>query len=412
MFAGLNSAFGQPTGDGVPNPYIKQLSTALQNCLPPTVLDEDCAGAVDALHPQPGQPYNYYVETTNTTDDIHWFVVNYAEMTTAGDSLVEILNNMTDARTYIDDGSGDDPYILDSETGVYNILPAAGTGGNNQASVEITWKSFSGLRADDEVILLVAYVMDDAGCTDNIEVFRIVPQFNFTLDMNPLAADGSLIDTLNQRASDCVSPIESADYVPISDVVGEGTLTVDYGENWVYFVVTAANFTHSWMPEFQLNYTGTAEALEVWWTYQSTSNSTDDDDWVQMSEASGIYTSSTPVMHTNTDLTTTPNAIGADDGTGECIVVRVRVDHGTTNENADATQTVTLAVDGVMFDSNAADAASEYTNHDFDDISQEACVAEEFDDYGEYDLTPRPEISNDATNGPEPFEIKTGNTTP
>lgn len=415
LFAGVKS-YGQ-TGDGVPASYINVLSGALTNCLPPQPLDPGCAGNVDALHPQPGQQYTYEILTTDRVgdDDVHWFVVNYSDLMDATvnggiDSMVNLLNDMTHLPSYIDPGNGSGEYILNSETGVYNIPPnGIGTStGQTQDSVKITWKSFDGLT---DVILLVAYVVDESGCTDNIEVFRILPVFNFTLDIAPVAeATNSYIDTTTTVAAECVSPIENAYYVPSTTPLTElGTLNVDYGENWLFFTITAANFTHSWLPSFQVTYTGTVEdEITVDWAYADEAD--DPALWHTTVLTSGTYVSESaaglkdvPVLHSGTDLTN--NKVGADAGTGECIVVRVRIDHGE-NENADNVETVTLAVNGTMYDANAADASATYTNTALNDLRHTDCAVVDFEDTADYDLTPRPEIDEvDST----PFEEKIGN---
>ena len=426
ILAGMNS-FGQG-GDGIPAQYIKDLSNDLAGCLPPTALDPSCAGDIDALHPQPGLPYTYSVTTTDrggVEDDIHWFVVNYNELldATAGsglDSLINMRNDMTNNAAYIDPGNGTGDYILDATTGVYNIYPnGVGTStGQTANSIDITWKTFDGLT---NVVLLVAYVVDDAGCTDNIEVYRILPVFNFTLDIAPVAeASYSYIDTTTAgRPEECVSPIESAVYEPsATPLTTLGTLNMDYGENYLFFTVTAANFTHSWLPEFTVAYTSTvSDAIEVDWAYHDDAD--DPNGWHSTVLTGGVYVSESaaglkddPVLHSGTNLTAGSETTGADNGTGECIVVRVRIDHGTT-ENADVTNTVTLKVNGTMYDANAADATATYTNTALDDLHHVDCQQVDFDDVSTYDLTPRPEVTTNTLEGATqagsgfvPFETK------
>ena len=65
----------------------------------------------------------------------------------------------------------------------------------------------------------------------------------FTVDILALMIDGT--DGINGWCEECVSPVESATYA-----IGDVGLTVDYGENYVFFGVNAANFTGSWASNF------------------------------------------------------------------------------------------------------------------------------------------------------------------
>jgi hypothetical protein len=419
ILGGMN-AYGQdPTftpeiADGQPTTYLNtldptgELSCAVVNAL------SDCGGTIDELHPQPGQPYTYGVTTTDRDgdDQIHWFVI--ANQT----NLITSLNNITGlaATGIVDPGDGTGNYILSTEvtvpqaaTDVYNNPP------QTDDQINITWKSFDGSTA---IVLLVAYVVDVDDCTDNIEVYRIKPEFNFTLDIAAVNDLGAIIGAAGTNtASECMSPIESATYAgTLAGEPGEGTLTVDYGENWLFFSVTAANFTHSWLPSFQTTYTGTltspSEGITVEWAYAEDALSTDAADWHTTSPVNNTtpgvttYTSTDdPVLHTGTVLGT---SIGADDGTGECIIVRVRIDHGTAEENADVTKTLKLAVDGVMYDAIDGD----YAEPTLADLHYADCTADQFtNDWVDYNITPRPNITTNTTvgTGNQPFEIKTGN---
>lgn len=405
LLAGVNMSYGQSTftpviADGTPTTYINVLSSA-PGCAPVQVLTH-CAATLDELHPQSGQNYTYSVTTSNREtdpDQVHWFVI--ANQT----NLITALNNITGlaAAGIVDPGDGTGGYILNTESTVYN-LPT-----QTDKSIDISWKWFDGAS---NVVLLVAYVVDGEDCTDNIEVYRIMPEFNFTLSINGInEADGSVTTT----PSECVSPIESATYAA-GATPGAGNLTVDYGENWLFFSVTAANFTHSWMPRFQTTYTGSVgdDGITVEWAYPD--DALANTNWHatapigNTTTAASEYTSTDPVLHSGTNLTASPVTIGADDGTGECIVVRVRVDHGTTNENADANKTLTLAVDGTMYNSVLKD----YTTAALKDLHDDGttCVEDGFtNDRQDYILSPRPEITTNTTpsEGDMPFENKTGN---
>ncbi len=435
IFAGTKS-YGQIIADGIPNPYVNFLTVTANDpvnvaCAVKQVLP--CMSATsDELHPLPGQPYKYNITTTDaaldagsnpTVDRIHWFVINYNDLTSPA-GIIDPINDINNLNGIIDIGDGLGDYILSvTGSGIYNT-PAQT---NNE--VEIRWKTFDGTT---DVILLVAYVVDGTGCTDNIEVYRILPEFKFTLDIAAINDAGSIIGAMQtSTASECVSPVESAIYAPGADA-GDGTLTVNYGENWLFFTVTAANFTHSWMPSFQTTYTGGVgpDGITVEWAYKDEAVKFDaitgaaTGTWYTVGNAaSGALTTlgpvlTAPVLHSGTDLVGPPVTVGADDGTGECIVVRVRIDHGTANENAEPTdRTFTLAVDGVMYDANFTTAGTEYTNLTYADLGPDAvetptdpdCDADEYDnDWVNYIITTRPQVITNTGTTPEPFELNTG----
>jgi hypothetical protein len=322
VFAGVNKSYGQtvpisePTiADGDPVAYVNYLDAAGANvCAPITPLT--CFGDVGALNPQVGKTYTYQVEVLPDPEaqTIHWFV-------TAETDIVTALNNLNQLGV-VDAPNGTGNYILNAGA-EYNDVA------NTDNTIDISWKSFDGSTTP---VLLVTYVLDAAGCTDNIEVYRIEPVFNFTLDIAGInKTDGNSTDS----PTECVSPFESATY----DATAE-QLNVDYGENWLFFTVTAANFTHSWKPSFTVDYTGSvSDPISVEWAY--TSDATANTNWnsTTLNATTSVYESSTAVLHSDTDDGVP--TVGIDEGTGECIIVRVRVDHGTNENIVDQTYYIT-----------------------------------------------------------------------
>ena len=199
-------------------------------------------------------------------------------------------------------------------------------------------------------------------CTNNIAVMRIIPTPAFTIDVASIDEDGLNParpgDTPNEE---CVSPIESAVYDGGSTTPDQ-LLTVDYGENWVFFVVNGANYFDSWMPEFQISYNGgDAPVAEMSWAYLA--------DWTNSIAGGPVWNTVTGSGALGTAATTwtgaTPviaNADGSNAGAsgggfevgdgnvpgtdGECIVVRVRLDWGTDIEHDGSNGTLTFAANG------------------------------------------------------------------
>ncbi len=338
---GVTSAFAQLTG----NP----------TCPTPTPVNTTCISA-DALHPVPGTAYDYTVEVptpTTGTKTYNWFVTQDPDFI-VGSSLTTAIE--------INDGTG-------------AHIQATGAGYNNQApggtaTMNITWKSFTHDPALP--VFLVIYVTNSACQTDNIEVYIIEPRHAFTLDIANIGVDGSGQANLYET---CVAAVAGAQYVG-------GTVQMDYGINVLYFAVTAANFTDSWLPSFQIGGTGMTGSRDVVAV-----------DWAYPAEAilpAGTWNTMTEA---GTDWTTT-NPIDAQGGTtvgaaGECIIVRVTVENNQAETIVNAP--ISLAVDGTMLDPAAGGG---YTNAAYDDIHHLDCSVDGFtNDVVTQVLAPRPDIN-------------------
>lgn len=344
-FAGTNMSFGQT--------YIDYV-TGAPTCTP--ALPLSCATASGKLNPTPGQVYNYSISTDPLlVSNVLWFVTDASAVISAG-----ALTGQRDPG----DGSGD--YVLLAEAGVYNITA---TPLNTQKDIDISWQWFDGAAHE---VLLVAYVVGNNGCGDNVEVWRIEPTFAFTLDLAALLDDGT------PGNSECVSPVESATY--------DGTnLTMNYGQNWVFFSVNAANFAHSWMPALSATVTGASTIGTVQWAYPADAQAT-----------TGPWNATTVAVAAS--AAAPGGVVGS---TGECIVVRVQILHGNNpTPLAGNTETVTLMVNGIMYDA----ANLNYTNlalRDVDEVNGD-CV-QDHDDTVTYTLLARPQIT---ALDPVPFEPK------
>lgn len=344
VFASISSAFGQVT-------YTKNLTGAgAIYCTPALPL---ACTTDDELNPIPGKSYTYNV-TVPASSTVLWFVTDQATVID-GTGAAPVIQADRDA------APGD--YILTASAGIYNSAT------NTNGSIDMSWKYFDG---DATQVLLVAVVSDATGCTNNVEVYRIRPAFAFTLDIAAIFDTGAVGD------EECLSPVESATY--------DGTnLTTNYGENWVFFSVNAANFVHSWQPTFTvIDYTGgggtaIVPATDIQWAYPADAKA--DTDWKAVT---------VPV-----DAQVAGGAVGA---AGECIIVRVRVDHANNgNINPAIDPVLTFGVDGVMYNY----ATTNYANAgltDLDNVATAPCT-NTVTDQATYTLTRRPEITS-ATGTP------------
>jgi hypothetical protein len=270
-------------------------------CLTPRAIDVTCLSN-DALHPMPGTPYSYAVNIPTPPGEktFKWIVTQ--EQTFLTDGVLNLANAESAGGTYIAAAGAE----LNSTT--------AGAGGE---SIDITWKSFSHDPA--KPVFVVIYVENTDGCTtQNLKVFQIQPQTAFTLDIVNLNSDGTLTGYGDQPAS-CVSDIASATY----DASAADGIAYDFGTDYLFYVVSAANFAASWQPSFQLTgISGTQEATTEW-----------------------AYPDSPGIWNPAGMVVTAKNPTGAVDAAGECIIVRVKIRHHS--EEILAALSISLAVDGL-----------------------------------------------------------------
>lgn len=319
FFASINLILAQEI---TPDP--EALSAEPTYCVAAIPVAASCVPAAGPNNPIAGQLYTYEVTVTNAgAATIHWFATTDPNFITS----TGLTANIELAAT--------SPYIM-AAGATYNVP------GNTTPTVDITWEAFPATTD----VFLVTYVTNEAGCTDNIKVYKIEPSHLFTLDIDRIANNGSG----TAPEDHCISPVFGASYN-----AGLGEVQMDYGINYLYFVVNAANWAHSWLPTFELTAVGTASTtFAVDWAYPTESDGATAV-WHTTTPAGNIYTSDDEVTPV------TSGATGVDDE-GECIIVRVTIDH---NQNqALLGMTVGLAVDGFMYDQ----VNSNYTNPLLGDI--------------------------------------------
>ena len=325
-------------------------------------LTASCAPAAGPLNPYVGTLYNYTVDVptsaTWTGVTYHWFVTDQTTFITG--------SNLTTDRV----ASG----ILTS-TAVYDA-PA-----NTVNTIPITWTSAAASAAIP--YYLVVYVEGtDGTCTDvnNIKVYEINPVQSFLIEIANVDATGTIYDTWDattKRTPDlevCRSPVKEANY--------DGTKMIyDYGTNYLYFAVSAANFGTEWDATFHLDGLVAGQTIgAVEWTRNSdltTGLAAVTATTAHVVGTPGVYTLNVPAV----DLTTTE--------AGETIYIRVTVENGTYEGLVD--NTFTLAVDGLDADGNG-------------DLHFDDCTVDNFaNDIADQIIKPRPNVDNtDATDVIDP----------
>jgi hypothetical protein len=296
---GLSSSYGQTV-----------------TCPIPRTVDPICLPS-NALHPVAGTPYDYVVSvpTPIGTKEYTWFVTQDPAFIAAG---VLTANRETVPGLHI---------------------AATGTGYNDpltgSPTLSITWKSFVLDPALPVFVVIHVKNTVTGGCvTNNVKVFKILPVNAFTLDIANVSATGvaAAYETPIDR---CIHDVVTATY----DATSPEGVIYDFGVDYLYYVVTAANFSTSWRPSVQL--TG-VDALETITAVE----------WALNTDFAFATTHAMPLTagtYTSTDPVPVINSSGTVGTAGECILIRVTVDHtvGATKYQGLADETITLAVDGV-----------------------------------------------------------------
>jgi hypothetical protein len=277
----------------------------------------------DALHPIAGTPYSYNitVPTPAGTKSYTWFVTQDQHF----------INNgvLTGSRE-----------IVGTSTIVSTTGPGYNDSANSGSTVTITWQSIAYNPANPIFVVIevrnVATIADLCD-TKNMRVYKIEPSNAFTLDIANLNAGatpdvaGALVTGYGVNLDKCIHDIVDARY----DAAAPEGVIYDYGVDYMFFEVVAANFNTSWKPSFTLTGADAEEVVTVEWATDKAFTTPH-----SLILATGIWAS--------VDVYTTPAVGGAVGPTGESIYVRVKLDHSTTvNYEGLADEPVVLAVDGI-----------------------------------------------------------------
>jgi len=279
----------------------------------------------DALHPVAGTPYTYQVNvpTPPGTNSYTWIVTQDQTFVTAG-ALVATPSTIGGP-------------ILAAASGWYQT---ASTNDN----ISLTWQSFAYNPANP--IFVVIFVSNSGSgaqpCTSqNVKVYKIEPLNSFTLDIaNRNASMVTLGSDYGATIDRCISDIVDAHY----DATAPEGVLYDFGVNYMYYEVVAANWSDAWNLSVQLSGIDPLEHVTVEWTKDGTYAT-----GLNVMTGSAVGTGATPTVYT-TATNITPNSgtfVGAG---GESIFIRVTLDHslaGIASWQGLVDENIVLAVDGV-----------------------------------------------------------------
>lgn len=128
--------------------------------------------------------------------------------------------------------------------------------------VEITWSdaTLNGTTAAAPTFVAVHYqAPSTGGCADNLKVWKIEPIKAFTVDIRNLNNDTFAALNYDIETEQCLDIVRGATWV--TDKV-----EYDFGTQYLYFEVIAANFTNSWTPTFVLTGNHPSQTYTIEWT--------------------------------------------------------------------------------------------------------------------------------------------------
>ena len=351
ILAGTSNVFGQDGADHYSDPRVL------------TCVD-------DALHPIAGRTYVYEATGTETGGAWRFWATKDPNFIATDGSGNRTFNYGTGTALTVSDGE------LSYSSDDYNIeIGISDPNENSDGSIELIWTStiLAGTEVGVTPTFVVAYYEDAAGCTDNIKVWELDPLNGFTVDV--LALDPDDVATAptydpSTLPATCFSPVESATYQ-------SGGMVYDYGENYLYFELVAANFTNYWIPTLEIDATdlGTTQSITSYeYTFTQPSGWDGSETWTALVSA----TTQIPISSTFSG--------NIEDGVS--VFVRVLIDHSKWEGIAD--QTLTMIVDGVNSDG------------DWDVVNgtgSDTCVdpgAADQNDSADVTLTHRPTVADPA----------------
>jgi hypothetical protein len=319
----------------------------------------DCLDPDDALKPIAGNPYDYEIvvpvpdawaatEETWVGLQYHWFVTQDGQFYNAGAFDPDAVTDGTFFNVFEDFATG---------FSEYNI---AYDGANTTNKLRITWH---GGGYDPSLPIFVGISVtgtitggDITACSpNNLKIWKIEPQWAFTLDIDNLNADGTAHtpSDFGDNLDNCISPIIAADYDPSTP---DGVI-YDFGENVLYYDVIAANWYDRWQLGVRVDNLDANQLVTIDWAYpvyladDPTTPAIDETEQLNMTGMTWVNIVSdvaTAGPHISSTLIA-PQATGASSvgQAGENIIIRVTVDHGNLYEGLDDLP-LTLVVDGIV----------------------------------------------------------------
>jgi hypothetical protein len=208
----------------------------------------------DPLHPIAGKPYDYSAILNPVGGETYWYATKSTTFVTAGArSATEI---PADGATILSGASN------------YRTAGASATSPNKAT---VTWTT-AGLKDVDATTKPLFMILEYKGsgtpsCSNNMKVYQILPKNAFTVDILNLNNTTKAPLAYGTADKQCYADILSAKF---DASLATPAMVYDYGVNYLYFEVVAANFTGSFTPSFKLSGLKTGQKALVEWTVDKT----------------------------------------------------------------------------------------------------------------------------------------------
>lgn len=325
LLLGTSFAFGQGA--------VKNSDPKPTNCI------------TDALHPVAGVPYNYAATVAGGTGTYEWWATKDPNFITAPG-----VTNMATRLT--------------TTTGLITTSANYGVTGQTGSTVTITWSddilSKTKLRTGPSTttfpsatFVAVHYTGSPAECADNFKVYELDPINAFTVDIKNIEDENYGLIAYDTKDDQCPAGVASATYT----VSG---MQYDYGVDYMYYEVVAANFTNFWVPTFTISNTATVQTYTVEYTYTNPSTwKTTPPTWA-------------PVVNGTTHFNVDPSVTNTNLG----VSVYLRLTLTNHNYEGLALRTIRLAADGqnsvgIWDIVNSATACVQTTGADQNDVAEQ-----------------------------------------
>lgn len=334
----------------------------------------------DALHPVAGVPFTYKATVAAGTGTYEWWATKDPAFITAGGvtNMATFLKSPTSPTTGTDLLTSSANYAKTGQTSDEVIITWSDAI-LSTTKYQATPSATPTIANPSPTFVAVRYVGAGTECADNIKVYELDPINAFTVDIKNI--DETTFNILGYGVKDdqCAPLVSKATY-------NNKAMEYEYGINYLYYEVVAANFTSYWVPTFAFSGQHAVQTYVIEYTYQDPAT------WGTTAPTWTPVVNATTHFDVDPTVTTTANGVS--------VFIRVTV----TNHNYEglATRTVTLAADG----QNSV-GTWDIVN------SATACTqtaAADLNDKADQDLKPRPTVPSTTTSPTPPnTKLVTGN---
>lgn len=233
IFAGTNQIFAQATGGSIPRPI---------SC------------ATGPFNPIAGVPYDYSATVNPVDGNAYWYATTSTTFM-AGGAITAVQEAI--GGTYVEAATN---YQASA------AVPAPGT-----TTTNITWNSVGlanatvGAADPPELFVVVNYDAPATGCANNMKVYPIRPINAFTVDIRNIEDASQVPLDYDLTDEQCAPGVVSAEWT--ANPAPNGSIDYDFGINYLYFEVIAANFTDFYTPSFQLAGLIGDQTADIDWGY-------------------------------------------------------------------------------------------------------------------------------------------------